>query len=214
MVPGKRMYGRDLGNGTKLPYLCNGYGCYYISLALLALAHFTGVFKLTEIVDNFGSYLTTSILVGDAMSLYWYWFGLRTGQAVRMSGSVVYDFFMGSMLYPRVFGVVDIKMVAECRWSWLTLFLITASAALKQYEVEGVLSPSMVLMVLAHWLYSNATVKGEQYVTLMGGKFENGWRAKHALRCTALRWRARVAVPFSKLGRHSVLRPRSKTRLQ
>jgi len=31
---------------------------------------------------------------------------------------------------------VDIKMIAECRWSWTTLMLLTLSCAVKQYETK------------------------------------------------------------------------------
>ena len=55
-------------------------------------------------------------------------------------------------------------MVAEARWSWLTLAVITMSCCFKQFETTGTLSPSMATMMLAHWLYSNATVKGEHYI--------------------------------------------------
>ena len=46
---------------------------------------------------------------------------------------IPYDFFMGTELNPRSFdGKLDWKMFAELRISWVTLFLLTASAAAKQ----------------------------------------------------------------------------------
>ena len=83
---------------------------------------------------------------------------------------------MGSILYPRI-GIVDIKMIAECRWSWLTLMLLTLSCATRQYEQLGFVSKEMWLMILAHWLYSNATVKGEHYIPCTWDMFHEkfGW---------------------------------------
>ena len=66
---------------------------------------------------------------------------------------------MGSFMYPRI-GKVDIKIMAELRWSWLLLLILTASCALRQYEHYQTISPQMIFMLIAHWLYSNATVKG------------------------------------------------------
>jgi delta24(24(1))-sterol reductase len=45
-------------------------------------------------------------------------------------------------------------MVAEARWSWITLAITTFSCAVKQYETLGYISPEMGFMVLAHWYYS------------------------------------------------------------
>lgn len=158
--------------------MCNGYSCYYLCLFGALLVHFTGIFKLTYIVDHYGEFLIASILIGDVTSLLWYWYGLATEEEHndRRSGNVIYDFFMGSILYPRI-GIVDIKMVAECRWSWTTLIMITLSCALKQYEQTGDISPQMLFMLFAHWLYSNATAKGEHCIPCTWDMFHEkfGW---------------------------------------
>lgn len=130
-----------------------------------------GIYPLTHIYDNFGEYLFVSTVIGDLTSVGWYVYGIMTPQpdAESQTGNVVYDFFMGSVLYPR-FGIVDIKMIAECRWSWLTLLMITLSSAVHQMtNIDGSrdfnkISWSMWIMLFAHWLYSNATVKGEHYI--------------------------------------------------
>ena len=167
-VPGMLMYGVKIDkNGTRLPYLCNGYLCYYIFIYLLFTLHYNGIYKITDIVDYWGEYLTAAVVVGDVTSLLWYIYGLHTAtpaEKAELSGNHIYDFFMGSILYPR-FGIVDIKMIAEARWSWLTLMLLTGACAVKQYEENGgYITKEMGLMVLAHWLYSNATVKGEHCI--------------------------------------------------
>lgn len=66
---------------------------------------------------------------------------------------------MGAFLNPRI-GPIDLKLFAEIRASWLQLFLLTLSAAVKQYETTGHLSNSMIIMIVAHTLYANATAKG------------------------------------------------------
>lgn len=164
VMPGMTMYGLPTENGHRLVYHCNGYLCYYFCMFGVLFANFTGIFRASHIVDNFGEYLLASMVIGDLTSLYWYLYGLYTAPpGDSRSGNHIYDFFMGSVLYPRI-GEVDIKMIAEARWSWLTLMILTTSAAFKQYESTGSVSKEMALMVLAHWLYSNATVKGEHYI--------------------------------------------------
>jgi delta24(24(1))-sterol reductase len=181
IMPGLTMEGLPTApHGIRLKYHCNGYSCYYLCMFLLAALHISGVFPITYLADNFGEFLVASMVIGDLTSLGWYLYGLAVadeynGRAI-LTGNVFYDFFMGTILYPR-FGEIDIKMVAECRWSWLTLALLTFSCAVKQYETIGYVSSNMWLMVLAHWLYSNATVKGEHCIPPTWDMFhENfGW---------------------------------------
>jgi delta24(24(1))-sterol reductase len=184
------------GKKTRLPYHCNGIQCYYICIFGMMLMQYTynescnglvGVlssgdlcqqlWSLEHVRKDFGRYLVTAMLIGNISSVFWYFYGLYLESYIRSppTGYVIYDFFMGTVLYPRI-GItkqitswfkimqVDIKMVAECRWSWLTLFTLTCSAAVCQYKSLGRISPEMAFMVLAHWLYSNATVKGEHYI--------------------------------------------------
>lgn len=180
-MPGLEMKGLPTEpDGIRLRYLCNGYSCYYLCIFGLFLVHFLGIFPLTYLADHFGESLIASMLIADVTTVCWYVYGLivadeYNGKA-RRTGYVMYDFFMGTILYPR-FGDVDIKMVAECRWSWLTLMILTLSCAAKQYETKGYISSNMGLMVLAHWLYSNATVKGEHCIPPTWDMFhENyGW---------------------------------------
>lgn len=179
-VPGITMYGMPTSTGERLVYHCNGYLCYYICIWGFFFVHIFGFLPGSTLADNFGGYLVASMVIADVTSVYWYIYGLYTTDPRNgtntSSGSVIYDFFMGTVLYPRI-GEVDIKMIAECRWSWLTLFLLTTSCALKQYEQSGSISLNMGVMLYAHWLYSNATVKGEHCIPVTWDMFHEryGW---------------------------------------
>lgn len=82
-------------------------------------------------MDNYGSMMVTSMISGDLVSIVIYLWGIISKSTTRMSGNLFFDFFMGSILNPRL-GKVDLKLFAEIRASWLQLFLLTLSAALKQ----------------------------------------------------------------------------------
>ena len=159
VIPGLHMKGLPVEElkGKKLEYLCNAYQCFYISLALIGMAHYFGVYDIVELATDFGKYLTITVVWGDITSLYWMLKGKKVTQ------SRWYDFFMGAILNPRIRNV-DIKMVAEARWSWLTLLLITISQAVKQYRQYGEVSNELCFMIGAHWLYANACAKGEHFI--------------------------------------------------
>ena len=62
-------------------------------------------------MDNFGSMMVTSMISGDVVSLIIYLWGILTKKQIRMSGNFFFDFFMGSILNPRL-GKVDLKLFA------------------------------------------------------------------------------------------------------
>lgn len=122
-----------------LTYNCNALACWYATLSAAVLLHTTGIFRLTGIVENFGSVMTVSILWGFGLSLATYVVAVLNGTAIRMSGNFIYDFWMGAPLNPRI-GSVDLKMFQEVRIPWVLLFFICVSGACKQYEDYGYVS--------------------------------------------------------------------------
>ncbi len=164
-LPGIRVKGLPLpsAGGRRLEYVANALWAWYATLALVSLLHFSGVYPLGRVADNFGSMLTIAVGFSTAVSLLLYFGARLTGNAHRMSGRPIHDFFMGAWLNPRI-GRLDLKMFAEARTSWLLLFLLTASAAAKQFETWGTISTPMIFMLVAHGLYTNAIMKGEECI--------------------------------------------------
>ena len=80
--------------------------------------------------------MIAAMITANAIAIAVYVGARVTGNAERRSGNVLHDFFMGAWLNPRI-GMLDLKMWAEIRVSWLTLFLLTASAAAHQYSAYG-----------------------------------------------------------------------------
>ncbi|CAO3625556.1 unnamed protein product [Mucor hiemalis] len=165
IMPGPVVEGLPLPslNGGRLKYLCNGLSSWYFTLALSAVLHVTGVFRLTSIIENFGSIMTIAIMWGFTMTTLVFVISCAMGKQHRMSGNIFYDFFMGACLNPRI-GKLDLKMWAETRVPWPVLFFTSVSCALKQYELKGTISGPVAFMVLAHWLYTNACQKGEECI--------------------------------------------------
>jgi len=164
-MPGVSNWGRPLlhENGKRLPYYCSAYCSFYATLAIVGVLHVTRVFPLYTLIDEFGSIMTVSILSGFLNSFIVYFQAIVRGRTHRMSGSPIYDFFMGAELNPRI-GILDFKMFYEVRIPWFILFLITLSVAARQYEVYGYVSAEVVFLAGAHYLYTNACAKAEQMI--------------------------------------------------
>jgi delta24(24(1))-sterol reductase len=164
-MPGVMSYGRRLNHegGKRLPYYCSAYSSFYTTIAVAFGLHVSGLFPLYTLIDEFGSIMTVAILSGYINSFIVYIQAIVRGRTHRMTGSPVYDFFVGAELNPRI-GILDFKMFYEVRIPWFILFLITASVAARQYELYGYVSAEVVFLAGAHYLYANACSKGEHLI--------------------------------------------------
>eukprot|EP00413_Alexandrium_margalefii_P036775 CAMPEP_0204605678 /NCGR_PEP_ID=MMETSP0661-20131031/58626_1 /ASSEMBLY_ACC=CAM_ASM_000606 /TAXON_ID=109239 /ORGANISM="Alexandrium margalefi, Strain AMGDE01CS-322" /LENGTH=475 /DNA_ID=CAMNT_0051616935 /DNA_START=72 /DNA_END=1499 /DNA_ORIENTATION=+ len=141
-----------------LGYWCNGYCTLYATVAGTLMLHWTGVFDLTDLVNDYPAFLTTAVILGDIYSVIVHVRFARAGQ--RWS---IYDFFIGVETHPRI-GMVDVKMVAETRVSWTLLFLVTLGSFMAtSRRLDTWMNPS-AFMLLAHGLYANACAKGEHFI--------------------------------------------------
>lgn len=165
-MPGVYADGKPLPHlgGKKLKYYCSAAWSWFSTIAIALTLHFTGVFKLYTILDEFGSIMTVAIISGFLLSFTFYFSALARGAQHRMTGNHVYDFFMGAELNPRLFSFLDFKMFFEVRIPWFMLFLITAGAAAQQWEKYGYVSGEVGFLLLAHFLYANACSKGEHLI--------------------------------------------------
>ncbi len=175
-LPGIEIKGLPIPSrgGKRLVYRCNAISAWWLTLAAMAVLHLTGVFPLQTLYDQFGSFMIVSMISANVVAVAIYFGAKASGNAERTTGSFLYDFFMGAWLNPRI-GPLDLKMWAEVRVSWLMLFLLTASAAAHQYEVYGLVTTPMIFMVLAHWLYTNACMKGEECIPTTWDIFHEKW---------------------------------------
>ena len=175
-LPGPTVKGLPVpSEGNKqYEYHCNALSSWYCSLLILFSLHYTGLAPLTLIADHFGHMMVLAMLFSDIVAVLVYIAGVKMHKTTRMSGSLIYDFFMGAWLNPRI-GSLDLKLFAEIRVSWMTLFFLTLSAAAKQYFSLGYVSSSMGVVLLAHFLYSNACMKGEECVPTTWDIFYEKW---------------------------------------
>lgn len=164
ILPGIEVEGMPLtAEGDRMRYNCNACASWWLSLLLLAALHFSGTLSLSVWIDNYGPLFTVSMIAGNLLPFVVYVAAYATKTTTRCSGNVIYDFFMGASLNPRLLGV-DIKLWAEVRPSWLMLFILVASCASKQFDKLGYITNSMAFTVFHYFLYGNACHKGEHYI--------------------------------------------------
>lgn len=123
-----------------LMYNCNALWSIYASMITAAVLHYYNIFRLTEIIDNYGHLMSVAIIYGFVVSFGVYFLTVATGNQIRMSGNFIYDVFMGACLNPRI-GPIDLKMWAEVRIPWVIVFFLAVSGGCLQYERYGYVTP-------------------------------------------------------------------------
>jgi Delta24(24(1))-sterol reductase len=177
LLPGIWCKGKPLPHegGKQLDYYCSGMWSWWTTITFALVLHFTGIFKLYTIIDEFGPLMSVAIISGFIVSIIAYTSAIYRGKQHRMSGYPIYDFFMGAELNPRMFGILDFKMFFEVRLPWYILFLLTLGTAARQYEQFGFVSAQVGLLLLAHFLYANACSKGEECIVPTWDMYYEKW---------------------------------------
>ncbi|QIW98583.1 hypothetical protein AMS68_004101 [Peltaster fructicola] len=176
-MPGVYSQGKPLPHegGRQLRYYCNGTTSFYLTIVLAVVLHVTGVFPMYTLIDEFGPLLSVAIISGFLVSVIAYVSAIARGAQHRMTGYLVYDFFMGAELNPRMFGWLDFKMFFEVRLPWFILFLISFSAGARQLELYGYVSGEVGFLIMAHFLYANACGKGEEMIPITWDMYYEKW---------------------------------------
>ncbi|KAL9649202.1 hypothetical protein ABK040_004223 [Willaertia magna] len=167
LAPGPFIEGPLLGDGLFRPvFKLNAYFSMICTACLVTFLHATGLFRLTELYENFGSLLTTSIIYSFFLSLAVFLYTTTLNLTENISGSFIYDFFEGSSISYNRIGKFDFKF-------WFYLFpgkqfwlLLSVSMALKQIEIYGSVTWTMLLLNIFYFSYSSAMIRNENALPL------------------------------------------------
>ncbi|KAK0630876.1 delta(14)-sterol reductase like protein [Bombardia bombarda] len=121
----------------------------------------------TFITDNYLELLTANILVSSALAFYVYVrsFEVKAGDpafrelaAGGHSGNMLYDWFIGRELNPRVtvplLGEIDIKEFMEIRPGLLGWILMNCAFVAKQYRLYGYVTDSIIFITAIQAFYA------------------------------------------------------------
>ncbi|XP_059156237.1 uncharacterized protein LOC131941202 isoform X3 [Physella acuta] len=156
ILPGKNVTGPVTPKGNVPVYKDNGFSFFVITMALFWI--------LTVILHPFG--ISPSILYDrfdevivalNAFSIIFCAFLYVKGKIAPSStdsgssGNVIFDYYWGMELYPRVFGF-DIKVFTNCRFGMMVWVLLVCVHAVKSYELYGFVD-SMFVSAFLQVLY-------------------------------------------------------------
>ncbi|RYN16431.1 Delta(24(24(1)))-sterol reductase [Alternaria tenuissima] len=166
LLPGVYRKGQPLPHlgGKQLDYYCSAMWSFYTSVALGVVLHFSGYFRMDVLIGEYGPLMSVAIISGFLCSFVAYFSAIARGATLRMSGNHIVDFFMGAELNPRMFGILDFKMLVEVRIAWFILFFLALSTCLKQFEEYGYVSVQACFLLIAQYLYAGACAKGEHLI--------------------------------------------------
>ena len=152
VVPGPAVDGPITPKGNIPKYCDNGFNCYVINL--IAFAGVTYVLKqyglsTTLVYDRFDEILCTLNMFSLVFCVFLYLKGLFSPSTSDhgSSGNVIFDYYWGTELYPRVFGI-DIKVFTNCRFGMTVWPLLVLTFCLKSYELYGFVDSMFVCTAL------------------------------------------------------------------
>lgn len=120
----------------------------------------------TFIWKNYIQLLTSNIIIAFALSVFVYVrsFSVKPGNKEKRelaagghSGNMIYDFYIGRELNPRITlpfaGEIDIKSWMELRPGMLGWIILNLAFMAHQYQLYGKVTDSMLIVVIAQSLY-------------------------------------------------------------
>lgn len=155
VLPCAKVQGVELPTGKKLTYRISGHLQLWVSVAGVLALHYLTPYKLFFVYDNFLQLASAAIVFSVALSVYLYATSFAKGALLAKGGNTgnhIYDFFIGRELNPRI-GSLDLKQFCELRPGLIGWLVINISFLLKEHQLKGFVSPSMVLVNLFQGLY-------------------------------------------------------------
>ncbi|KAF5617198.1 delta14-sterol reductase [Fusarium tjaetaba] len=198
VLPAQEVYGTKLReSGKALKYRFNSFSSSVVQLAACAVGTYIygAEFPVwTFMTTNYLQLLTTSTVLTFIVSLYVYVgsFSVKKGNPELRelargghTGRIIYDFFIGRELNPRVtlpiFGEIDIKSWLEMRTALTGWILFNCAFIAQQYRNYGYVSDSILVIatVQAYYVlegqYSELGLLGMMDITQDGLGFMLTW---------------------------------------
>lgn len=150
--PGRVVQGWPTEHGERAEYRINGLFAFAVTaVALLAGIGFEWI-SPRDVLAQWGPLLTIATVFAFGAAALSYVAGRRRAHLERSTGHPVYDFYMGTILNPKL-GRYDLKFFFESRIGMATwgAFAILLPAA--QLQTDGTISTAMLVVSLCQIFY-------------------------------------------------------------
>lgn len=155
ILPGRQYHAPMHPSGHIPEYYDNGLLAYFVTCVLFFVCTFgLNLFPATIIIDNFHEILGSL----NASALVFCVFLLIKGvtfpssEECGSSGNIIFDFYWGTELYPRIFGW-DVKLFTNSRFGLMFWQMTIFSICAKQYEELEYITDSMLVCALLQTQY-------------------------------------------------------------
>lgn len=156
VLPGARVQGVRLTDGSRLTYKLNGQANFWVTGAALAyFGFYKDTLPLSWAYDNYVPLMTASILFSVVLSIYLYARSFVPGALLAAGGATgvpIYDFFIGRELNPRL-GGLDLKEFCELYPGLIGWAALNLAMCHKQLAEAGAVSPALTLVTAFQGLY-------------------------------------------------------------
>lgn len=176
------------GSDTGLDYHLNGLFAFLVTWLIFLSALSLNLLSLNYLYDQFGSLLISANILVFLFSIFLYYYGKFSGKASDHSAPID-AFIMGSSLNPRI-KKFDFKFFCEDRPGLIAWTIINALFVAKQYQLNGFVTNSMILINIFQFIYVLDYFIFEEYIlsTWDIRKEKFGWM---------LAWGDLIWVPFT-----------------
>ncbi|EPX73242.1 C-14 sterol reductase Erg24 [Schizosaccharomyces octosporus yFS286] len=158
VLPGEWVKGLPINEkGTRLEYKMNGFATSSLVLGITCgFIYIKGPECMELVWSRFLPLMTSAYVVSIFLSVYVYissFIGKKQLAEGGNSGNVLYDWFIGRILNPRI-GKFDIKVFCELRPGLILWIFLDIALACRQYVMlNGRITDSMVLVLIFHVWY-------------------------------------------------------------
>eukprot|EP00922_Rhytidocystis_sp_ex-Travisia-forbesii_P063159 GHVS01094002.1.p1 GENE.GHVS01094002.1~~GHVS01094002.1.p1 ORF type:complete len:437 (+),score=46.91 GHVS01094002.1:173-1483(+) len=153
-LPGENVLGPATPTGYRNVYHGNGL-LYWIAInCIVVIAICLHPHSLSVVYDYYGNILALLNVFAVALCFCLYIKGnfAPSSQDCGNTGNVIFDFYWGTELHPRVWGF-DVKQMTNDRFGMAWWAFACLCFASKQYQLYGYVSDSMLVSVGLQWVY-------------------------------------------------------------
>ncbi|KAF4965391.1 hypothetical protein FSARC_6805 [Fusarium sarcochroum] len=155
-LPGEEHKGQYTPAGHLLTYKINGLSAWFVTHLLYGVLSWLGILDPGFIPRNWSSLIGAMNLAGfgiSALAFVKAYVMPSHREDRKFSGSLLYDFYMGIELNPRLGDNFDLKLFSNGRPGMMVWTLIDFSNMAYQYQKQQYIEPSLILVTALQTLY-------------------------------------------------------------